>query len=167
MRAPDSRTTSMLVEVDNSFDSTTDSSGTSFKSSFGSLHDIRNEVSKPLIEEQDFPDVNGNQNMSSRDARRRHKNWHGNGDVSTGVGDGIFTDSRDSSQYFPVCRQLTNSSSDEAVEEEKTPSESFGEDDEEKEMIPMKKLRHHRSFDPSKFLHVVAPRNCHSVGDLA
>lgn len=119
------------------------------------------------MEQQDFPDVNGNQNMSTKDARRRHKNWHGNGDVSTGVGDGIFTDSRDSSQYFPVCRQLTNSSSDEAVEEEKTPSESFGEDDEEKEMIPMKKLRHHRSFDPSKFLHVVAPRNCHSVGDLA
>ena len=89
MRAPDSRTTSMLVEVDNSFDSTTDSSGTSFKSSFGSLHDI-NKVSEPLIEEQDFPDVNGNQKMSSRDTRRRHKNWHGNGDVSTGVGDGIL-----------------------------------------------------------------------------
>ena len=162
----DSRTTSMLVEVGNSSSSTTDSNS-SFHSSFGSLREIRKKVNEPLIEEPGFPDANGNQEMSSEDVCCKHNSWHGNQDVSDGVGHGIFTESPDSSQFFPVFRMLTASSDDDAVEEERTPSESSIEDDKGKEMIPMKKLRRQWSFDGGKCLHVVPPRNCQSVGDLA
>lgn len=161
----DSRTTSMVVEVSNSSSSTTSSSG-SIQSSVGSLVKVKNEVAVPSLEEPGFPGVNGNRKMSTEDARQKHKSWHGNGDVSTGVGHGIFTESPPSSQYFPVFRQFSASSADNAVDD-RSPSGSFVDDDDKKEMIPMKKLHRQWSFDGGDFLPVVTPRNCHSVGDLA
>ena len=161
----DSRTTSMLVEVSDSSTSSMESNS-SFHSSAGSLLEIKNKVTEPLIDEPSFPDVNGNRKISTEDTCIKHKSWHGNGDVSTGVGHGIFTESPSSSQYFPVCHQFSASSGNDAVED-RTSSGSFVDGDEEREMIPMKKLRQQWSCDGGDFLPVVTPRNCHSDGDLA
>ena len=164
----DSQTTSMIVEVDNSsMMSSSSDSNSSFHSSFGSVFDAKNKVTEPLIEEPGPPDVNGNRRMSCKDnqTKRTLASWHSNGDVSTGVGQGIFTESLPSSKYFPGFQQFSGSSGDEAMEE-RSPSESFDDDNEAIETIPMKILRRQWTFAGGEFPPVVTPRKCHSFGDL-
>ena len=162
----DSRTTSMIVEVDNSSMMSSSDSNSSFHSSFGSVFDTKNKVTVPLIEEPGPPDMNGNRRMSRKDNRTKRTSWYSNGDVSTGVGQGIFTESLPSSKYSPGCHHFSESSGDDAMEE-RSPSESFVDNNEEIETIPMKKLRRQWTFDGGEFPSVVAPRKCCSVGDLS
>lgn len=162
----DSQTTSMIVEVSNSSIASSKSDD-SFHSSLGSVLEPRNTLNEPLTKEAGFPDVNGNRRTSADVIRTDHKSWHGNGDESTGVGQGIFTESPPSSKYFPVFQQFSTSSGDDALED-RSLSDSFVDDDENQEMIPMKQLRRQWSFDEGEFLPVKAtPRSCVSVGDLA
>lgn len=162
----DSRTTSMVVEVGNSSGSTSDNNTSVVQSmSSESLLFMKDKINIPLIEElSESSDVNANKMTPPTDAPRKHKSWHGNGKVSAGVGHGIFTESPPSSQYFPVCRHFSSSNGDDGIGQ-RTRSESFVDDNEENEIIPMKKLHRQWSFDQEEFS-VVTPRNCHSVGDL-
>lgn len=161
----DSQTASMIVEVDNSSMMSSSDSNSSFHSSFGSVFDAKNKVNEPLIEEPGPPDVNGNRRMSCKDNQTKRTSWHSNGNVSSGVGQGIFTESLPSSKYFPGCQQFSGSSGDDAMEE-RSPSESFDDDNEEIETIPMKILRRQWTFDGGEFPPVVTPRKCCSFGDL-
>lgn len=160
---PDSRTTSMNVEIGNSSSSTADSNASSSEYSSESC---LVKVDIPLIEEPESSDFNGNDRVitPSTDESHNHKSWHGNGKVSASVGDGIFTESPPSSQYFPVCRQYFSSREDGIGQRMRY--KSFVDDNEEKEVIPMKHLRHHWSSEQQQFPGVGRPRNCHSVGEL-
>lgn len=169
------RTISMVVEVDNSSTSLaiTESNGSSAQSSTESLLVMKNEITDvPLIEESaGSSDVNGNKtNMrSSPDVHvpraRKHKSWHGNGNVPAKVGRGIFTESPPSSQYFPVCRHYSSSNDD--IIGQRSLSESYVDDcNEESEIIPMKRLQYRKGSLERETFADVSPRNCHSVGDL-
>ena len=164
------QTMSMVVEVDNSSINldVTDSNITTSQSSSESLLVMRDKLNEPLIEEPGSSDFNANKkNLTpppDAQAQRKHMSWHGNGKVSPGVGRGIFTESPPSSQYFPVCRRLSSSGDD--VIGQRTRSESYMDDyNEDNEMIPMKKLHRHWSFNEEPFPEVTS-RNCRSLGDL-
>ncbi|PFX25702.1 potassium voltage-gated channel protein Shal-like [Stylophora pistillata] len=135
----DSRATSLNVETGTSSSRFGDSNTSSSNS--GS-EDFLVRVDMPTIKEPETSDFNGNSNVitPSTDAPQKRKSWFGNGNVSASVGDGIFTESPPSSQYFPVLRRLISSHED-GIGRSTRYKSSIDDKEDDKEAIPMKLLR--------------------------
>lgn len=162
----ESQTTSMIVEVSNSSTSSSHSNG-SFHTSFGSDFELRNIRTASLIEESGIPDINGNRETSSEATQTKPKNGQTMGTISSGVHQGIFTETPPSTKYLR-CRfqQSSSSSGDDAAEGRSLPN-SFANDLEKNEMIHKRKLNSRWSFTEGDYqLPILTTRNCPSLGDL-
>ena len=158
----DAETTSMVVQLSNSSNSSSESNS-SFHSSFGSVIELRNKVTEPLIEEPGVLDIHGNRKTPSEATRTKLQNWKTAGAMSRGVSTFTFTESPPYKKYFTAFPQVSASSGDDV--DEKSLSDSFSDYNGEKEMIPMRKLQRQWSLK-GDFVTVETSRNCRSLGDL-
>lgn len=156
----------MIVEVSNCSTSSSHSNG-SFHTSFGSDFELRNIRNESLIKESGIPDINGNREISSETTQTKPKSWQTYDTVSSGVHQGIFTETPPSTNYLRSrFQQSSTSSGDDAAEDRSLP-DSITNDLEKKEMIHKRKLNPRWSFTEGDYqLPILTTRNCQSLGDL-
>ncbi|XP_068745305.1 potassium voltage-gated channel protein Shal-like [Montipora capricornis] len=158
----DAETTSMVVQLSNSSNSSSESNS-SFHSSFGSVIELRNKVTEPLIEEPGVLDIHGNRKTPSEATRTKLQNWKTAGAMSGGVSKFTFTQSLPYKKYFTAFPHVSASSGDDV--DEKSLSDWVSDYNGEKEMIPTRKLQRQWSLK-GDCLTVETSRNCRSLGDL-